>query len=141
MFVANDQLRTGGTFDRVYDWTRPDGTTLRVIGDLKTGRVDYGHGKLAMQLALYANSRRYDPRDPECRGKLDVSTQVGLIIHLPVGKAECKVYAADLLTGWEGILLADKVREWRRMERRGLLVDLALDADLLGQTGVLAKEV
>ena len=111
VFVANDQLRTGGTFDRVYDWTRPDGTTLRVIGDLKTGRVDYGHGKLAMQLALYANSRRYDPRDPECRGKLDVSTQVGLIIHLPVGKAECKVYAADLLTGWEGVLLADKVRE------------------------------
>lgn len=133
VFVANDQVRAAGTFDRLYLWHRPDGSTLRVIGDLKTGRVDYGHGKLAMQLALYAHSRRYDPARPTAREPLYASEEVGLIVHLPAGRAECRVYAVDLVAGWEGVLLADRVREWRRRSARGMLNDLALDADLLGR--------
>lgn len=133
VFVVNDEVKAAGTFDRVFRWTRPDGIQLNVIGDLKTGRVDYGQGKLAMQLALYANSSRYDPETPEERGELDVSREVGLIIHLPVGRAECRVYVTDLTLGWQGVLLASQVREWRRVSARGVLSDLALDGDLLGQ--------
>lgn len=136
VFVVNDQLKAAGTFDRIYRWTRPDGSTLRVIGDLKTGRVDYGQGKLAQQLALYAHSRRYDPDRPTAREPLYVSEEVGLIVHLPVGRAECRVYAAPLELGWRGCLLADEVREWRRATKR-ILTDLALDADLLGRSEAL----
>lgn len=126
-FVVNDEVKAAGTFDRVYLWTKPDGTTVRVVGDLKTGRVDYGHGKLAQQLALYANSKRYDPDDQEARGNLRVSTEVGLIVHLPAGAAECRVYAVDLKAGWRGVMLAAEVRAWRRESARGMLTDLALE--------------
>jgi len=128
-FVVNDEVKAAGTFDRIFEWTKPDGTTLRVCGDLKTGRVDYGHGKLAMQLALYANSSRYDPANPEWRGELDVSTEVGLIVHLPAGEADCRVYAVDLDAGWRGVMLAAVVRGWRRESARGMLTDLALEVD------------
>lgn len=130
VFVANDHVKAAGTFDRIVDWTRPDGTTVRVISDLKTGRVDYAQGKLAMQLALYANAKRYDPSNPTERGDLDVSTEVGLIVHLPVGQAECKVYSVDLELGWRGVLLAEQVRQWRRDTARGVLNDLALEFHL-----------
>ena len=130
VFVANDELRTAGTFDRVYEWSLPGREPIRVIGDLKTGRVDYGQGKLAMQLALYANSQRYDPARPTERGAVDVHPHVGLIVHLPVGKQECRVYALDLAQGWRGVVLAAQVRDWRRETSRGVLNDLALEVDL-----------
>ena len=128
VFVANDELKAAGTFDRTMDWYRDgwDEPPMRVIGDLKTGRVDYGQGKLAMQLALYANSKRYDPEKPQERESLGVSTTTGLVIHLPAGKAECKVYETDLTLGWEGLQLAKQVREWRRRTARGVLGDLDL---------------
>lgn len=132
VFVVNDALRAAGTFDRVFQWYRDgwDAEPLHVIGDLKTGRVDYGQGKLAMQLALYANSKRYDPTDPPWRGELEVSTETGLVVHLPAGRAECKVYRADLDLGYEGLLLAQQVRAWRSRTRNGVLDDLDLSFDL-----------
>jgi len=128
VFVVNDALRAAGTFDRVYDWFCDgwDRPPVRVIGDVKSGRVDYGQGKLAMQLALYANSRRYDPDVREYRGNLDVSTEVGLVVHLPAGEARCKVYRVDLALGAEGLGLAASVRGWRSKTRAGVLSDLDL---------------
>lgn len=137
VFVVNDEVGAAGTFDRLFRWERPDGQVWNVIGDLKTGRIDYGHGKLAMQLALYANSSRYDPTRPEWREALPVSRNVGLIIHLPVGSAECRVHVVDLQAGWRGVQLAKAVREYRRESARGMLYDLALEGDLMDRVGGL----
>ena len=134
-FVAVDSIRAAGTLDRVYEWHR-DGwgaEPLRVIGDVKTGRIDYGQGKLAMQLALYANGRYYDPENPTEREDPEVSTTAGLILHLPAGKTSPKAYEVDLTLGWEGVRLAQKVREWRSRTSRknaGVLADLDLTMDL-----------
>src|SRR4051812_961950 len=50
-FVVHDGFKIGGTFDRL---VRYNGQTY--IADLKTGSVDFGMGKIAMQLAVYARS-------------------------------------------------------------------------------------
>ena len=108
VFVVNDALRVGGTFDRVLVI---DGRAY--VADLKTGSIDYDAAKITMQLAVYANSRRYDPETGE-RSDLGVNIERGIIIHLPAGAGRCTLYWADLNTGWDGVNLAAEVREWRR---------------------------
>lgn len=131
-FVAVDSIRAAGTLDRVYEWYREgwEAEPVRVIGDVKTGRVDYGQGKLAMQLALYSRGNYYDQENPTERTSPEVDQEVGLIVHLPAGKTSPKVYAVDLALGWEGVRLAQKVREWRSRTSRknaGVLADLDLE--------------
>jgi hypothetical protein len=67
-FVVHDGFKIGGTFDRL---VRYNGEVY--IADLKTGSVDFGIGKIAMQLAVYAHSVRYDPAT-HLRSSLPVST-------------------------------------------------------------------
>lgn len=63
-FVVCDRLTSAGSFDRIlhYEGPGPDGLPFDddVIGDLKTGRIDYGSIKFAVQLAIYAHSEWYD---------------------------------------------------------------------------------
>jgi hypothetical protein len=108
VFVVNDDLRVGGTFDRVV--SRPEG--IRMVADLKTGSVHFDAGKIAMQLAVYANSQVYDVATGE-RSKLSVNTEVGLVFHLPQGEGKCSVLQADLVAGWQGAQLAADVWAWR----------------------------
>lgn len=107
VFVVNDELKVAGTFDRLTE------TLLGVpmVADLKTGSV-YDGGKIAMQLAVYANSAIYDTETGE-RSPLDCSKDRGLVIHLPQGEGKCKVYEADLVEGWKGAQLAADVWAWR----------------------------
>jgi hypothetical protein len=123
---VQDLLKIGGTPDRVIVWKGADldlefgtGRTAklernkRYIADVKTGKdLVFGVGKMAMQLSVYARSRPYDVTTGE-RGDHGADALVGLIIHLPVGKGECTVYAIDLFTGWEGVKIAKRVRDWR----------------------------
>lgn len=107
-FVVQDTIKVGGTFDRTL---KLGGKTY--IGDVKTGSLDYGMGKIAMQLAVYANSRAYSPATGE-RTDLDVDLERAIVIHLPIGTGKCFLRWVDIATGWEGVHLAGQVREWRK---------------------------
>ena len=109
VFVVNDDLKVGGTFDRlVYDTARP----IPLVADLKTGSISFDTGKIAMQLAVYANSQIYNIETGE-RTPLYVNASEGLVIHLPQGEGKCTLYEADLVEGWKGAQLAADVWAWR----------------------------
>lgn len=113
-FVVLDEFKVGGTFDRL---VRYNGRLK--IADIKTGQITYGMGKIAMQLAVYAHSLRYDPTTA-ARSPLgeDVDLSEAIVIHLPAGKGECTLHAVDIAAGWEQIPAAAGVRNWR--SRKGL---------------------
>ena len=108
-----DSHKIAGTPDRIS--TLPTGQ--RVIFDLKTGSLDFGIGKIAMQLAVYAHSAIYNVDTFE-RTPHNADKTVGIIAHLPAGSGTCELVEVDLVAGWEAVQLAKKVREWRT--RKGL---------------------
>lgn len=108
-FTVQDSLKVGGTPDRV----------VRVgdrsyIADVKTGSIDWGAGKIAMQLSMYAHSLIYDPKTG-LRSPLpdDLDDTRGIVIHLPAGQGACTLHWIDLAAGWEAVTLATRVRQWR----------------------------
>lgn len=110
--VVNSQVESAGTFDRLV--RLPDGRL--VVGDLKTQKsVDFGWLSIAIQLAEYAQAdAMYDDES----GQLvpmpaDLDTTVGVVMHLPVGKAACALYQIDLEAGWQAALAAHQVRQFR----------------------------
>lgn len=98
-FIVCDEVTAAGTFDRLV--RLPDGRM--VIADIKTGQKEpqYPQG-VTIQTAIYAHGHLYDPD----KGRLTylpevgVSTDVGLLIHLPAGQARCDLYLLDLTQGW-----------------------------------------
>lgn len=70
--VVNDELGVAGTLDRVVQVPgkligRQRGAKL--VADIKTGSMEYGRGKVAMQTCLYATSKTYENGSPD-RGEL-----------------------------------------------------------------------
>lgn len=108
-FSVVDDLKIGGTSDRVV--TDRDGR-LR-IADVKTGSIQWGMGKIAMQLAVYAHSVGYDFQTGKRFDLGDIDTTTGIVIHLPAGKGTCELVEVDLTAGWEAVQLATQVRAWR----------------------------
>ncbi|MGL5825571.1 MAG: hypothetical protein ACRCYU_12285 [Nocardioides sp.] len=133
-FAVQDELRVAGTLDRglkVYGelaarMAVPEGTAM--IGDLKSGRIDYGFGKIVMQLAMYSRMQRYDPvtweRSPLLFDGTPVSTSVGALIHMPSDGTHAAVYKLDLDRGWADVQLARQVRDvrnyWNRVGNKPL---------------------
>lgn len=145
--VAIEQIDAAGTPDRIcfFDGLDPDGNPAgNLITDLKTGNVEYGALKMAMQLATYSRGRFYDhtvfpaPRraddekawqkwrktvftaDEAAKAYTDlpsVNQRWGLIIHLPAGTGTCAVWWIDLALGWEAVGVASQVRELRSRKR------------------------
>lgn len=107
VFVVNDQLKVGGTFDRIVEHAG-----RRYIADIKTGRIDYAYAEISMQLAIYAGARRYRP-DTGTREDLGVERDWGLVIHLPAGAGECTVWWCNLAEGRQGVEIARQVWAWR----------------------------
>lgn len=113
-FVVCDEVQAAGSFDRL--WFTPDGRV--VVGDLKTGKSEKDYPlATAMQMAVYAHGKRYNPETGERRvldEHLDVTT--GLLIHMPP-KGGCEIVPLDLERGWEAAQLAAKVhhevRKWK----------------------------
>jgi hypothetical protein len=120
-FVVIDEIQVAGTFDRIVEYSGQ-----RYVADIKTGSIEYGVGKMAVQLALYSRGWLYQPGKPD-RGSTGVSTTAGIIIHLPAGQGRCDLYWIDLRAGWEAAELCDKVRAWRK--RKGLLAAASFAAD------------
>jgi hypothetical protein len=110
MFLVQDAIKVAGTTDRIGQ--RP-GQQPRVW-DLKTGRVDYGQLKFAIQLAIYARSRAYDPRTGHRAPIPNIDLEIGHIIHADPLTAEVTVYDVDLDKGWRAAQLARTVYDWRR---------------------------
>jgi predicted RecB family endonuclease len=106
-FCVLDSLKIGGTPDRVVTYNGK-----RYIADVKTGSIDYGALKIAMQLAVYARSQTYD-HHTKGRGDHGAEMDKGIIIHLPAGTGTCTLHWVDLLAGWEAVKVAKVVREWR----------------------------
>jgi hypothetical protein len=109
--LVHDELQLAGTSDRFY--RRPDGRLI--CADLKTGK-SIGQNPLAyiVQLAAYATAVRYDIETGARQPIGDVDTTVGLLVHLPSGKATCDVYEVDLTLGLEAARLASSVRAWQK---------------------------
>lgn len=113
-FCVLDELKIGGTPDRIVSL---NGT--RYVADIKTGSVDFGAGKICMQLAVYAASRAYHGGPQARREPLDVDQSRAIVIHLPAGEGRCELLWADIEAGWQAVGLAHEVRVWRT--RKGLL--------------------
>jgi len=112
-FGVIDDLRVAGTWDRVYSYQG-----RRFIGDTKTGSIEYGMGKIAMQLGVYAHCQAYEHQGNH-RTPLDVDQKRGIIVHLPAGTGTCQLHWVDIEAGWETASnLAPAVHEWRK--RKGL---------------------
>lgn len=151
-FVVCSELGVGGTFDRTYGYKGlgPKGQSVsgRFIGDLKTGSVEYGGLKMAMQLAIYSRAKKYDhtrfpapSRDVDEKGfqkwkKAEVSPDEaaqaytvpepvnqdwGIIVHLPSGEGVCKLYWVDLNIGWKAAQFALTLREMRSLSRKAMM--------------------
>jgi hypothetical protein len=120
-FVVNDELQVAGTFDRLLDISADKALPpwlhgRRVIGDLKTGGVDYKIGSFALQLACYARGQLYDPVTGQ-RTPLGADESIGLVVHLPQRTGRAAIYAIDLTRGYAAAGLARAVREWRTTAR------------------------
>jgi len=112
--VVRDDVFVAGRLDRLALVRFPGAQrAVRVILDIKTGRVDYSAGKIGMQLLTYALGKGYDPADPTARRDLKANRTKALLIHLPAGKAEAAAYEVDLTLAARGLKLAGEVRKWR----------------------------
>jgi hypothetical protein len=109
MFVVTDEVQAAGTFDRLV--RLPDGRTM--VADLKTGKWEhkYPHAT-ATQIAIYSHGHLYHP-DKGRMGRLPdlgVETDTGVLIHMPAGTGECRLYLLDLTIGWALATAAVAVR-------------------------------
>lgn len=141
--VVHDGLCIGGTPDRVSElevevfkvlfremWEEhgglvaPDGAIIlpgdRLITDLKTGSVEYGGLKMAMQLGIYSQSKLYDPKTGERSDLEGIRQDWGIIMHVPASTGTATLYWADLTLGWKAVQVATEIRELRRMSRKAL---------------------
>lgn len=106
-FCVQDALKIGGTPDRVVEYKGK-----RYIADLKTGSIEFGALKIAMQLAVYARSTTYDVASHK-RSPHGADLHRALIIHLPAGQARCDLVWIDIAAGWNSVLVARDVRRLR----------------------------
>lgn len=109
-FCVQDALKVGGTPDRVIEVGG-----RRFIADIKTGSIEWGVLKIAMQLAMYSRSRTYD-HTSGARGDHEADMTRGLIIHLPAGEATCSLHWVDLEAGWHAVNVAKEVRARRALK-------------------------
>jgi hypothetical protein len=132
--VVDDEGKIAGRLDRVVMVKLPgEQRARRRVLDIKTGRVDYGAAKIAMQLAKYAEMTGYDLNTHE-REDLKIDRAKGILLHLPAGEAKAHVHVVDLTVGRRGLALAKQVRTWRSEGKRA--IDLKADVlDELGSEG------
>jgi len=106
-------LSVAGTLDRLIRVVGWDGL---VVGDLKTGHsVQYAWMEIACQLYLYSRATHiYDHRTETLSEMPKVNQDKAMVIHLPVGDAECELYEINLELGSRVAAVAEVVRELRK---------------------------
>jgi predicted RecB family endonuclease len=141
-FVVQDHLKVGGTPDLVVSY----GGEL-FIADKKTGSIEWGAGKIAMQLAMYARSVFYDHVTKTRTPLGAVNLDRAIVVHLPAGQGRCELKWVDIAAGWEAVALATQVRAWRA--RRRLIYDFdpvkvlagSFDVEVIGDVVDLAASI
>jgi hypothetical protein len=108
VFTVHDGYRIGGTPDRVVKFRG-----RYYIADVKTGEISYGGLKIAMQLAVYANSTLYTATGGRHPYPWPVDTERAIVIHLPAGQGFCSLHWVNIAAGWEAVETASMVRGWR----------------------------
>lgn len=134
-FCVYDPYQIGGTPDRVIKFMG-----RYYIADVKTGTIDFGQLKFAMQFAVYSRSTPYDyRRNPkegiaisgadslQLRGSWpgEIDQSRALLIHLPQGEGTCSIYWVDIAAGWDAVQIAAAVRAWRNRKNLITPFDLA----------------
>ena len=119
-FTVHDHLRIGGTPDRIVEYGGE-----RYIADIKTGSIEYGVLKIAMQLAVYAASQLYDITSGE-RTPHGASLNRGIVIHLPAGTGTCTLHWVDIEVGSQAVQVARQVREQRTRTFKDLTAPFGL---------------
>lgn len=148
--VVNDELRVAGRLDRVFLVKLPeirdpktggvikpaDTRAKRYVGDIKTGNVEFSPGKIAQQLDMYQKGTPYDLDTHERLASHGANPQWGLLLHVPAGKAECRVHLVDLKLGAKGNALAAQVRAFRNDGKRAYStkVDVVAIVDEAGES-------
>jgi hypothetical protein len=135
VFVAVDAtdegttIRGAGSLDRII--RHPEFGVC--VADIKTGAEEpkYPLG-VTTQVAIYSRGSRY--RDARFAGSPaftdgeanadgtayrkelhpELNKSVGIMIHLPLDRVECSLYALDLDHGWDSLLLGNRVQKSRR---------------------------
>ena len=145
--VVVNSLGVAGTPDRIshYDGPGPTGRLVsgKYVTDFKTGSVEYGALKMAMQVAIYSRGEFYDHtvfpsvdtadkkafaawKKTEFPAELavtaytpqaDVNQRWGIIMNLPAGSGECTLHWVDLTIGWRMAKLALRIRAARSTKR------------------------
>lgn len=111
VFGVEDVYRCAGRWDAKVSLP---GRALPQILDLKTAQsMDFGMGKIAIQLAVYSRCVPYDIATDRRRPGLLVDQHVGLVLHLPSGGGKASLIEVDIQAGWEAVPLALAVRTWR----------------------------
>lgn len=119
LFVANRQLKSAGSFDRLMHCNE---TGDAIIADLKTGTKDdpeyaakYGALAWSMQLATYATALPYDGGflSWEDWGLPVPSAMRGVVCYIPRGTGKCHIIDIDLAAGLHAVKLAVDVRSAR----------------------------
>lgn len=122
-FVVCDELQVAGTADRLL---QVDGHDKLVIGDTKSGDVEFGLQKIAVQLAVYAHGQLYN-HETGARASLgEVDLERAIIIALNASLGTCELIWIDIAAGWEAAKESAWVRDWRK--RRGLTEPFAAGA-------------
>lgn len=131
-FVVVDGVKAAGTADRVGQ--RP-GEKPRVW-DVKTGRVDYGQLKFAVQLACYARGQFYNPANGERREWPEIDLEVGYILHADPHTGTVTPYEVDLVAGWEAAKVARHVYGLRKAK---VMREVSFDAPAPARTQSIAS--
>ena len=117
-FCVQDHLKIGGTPDRIVEF---EGS--RYIADIKTGSIEWGALKIAMQLSVYSRSQNYD-HATGTRTPHGADVNRGIIIHLPAvddpADATCTLHWVDLEAGNHAVNVAKQVREQRTRKFKDL---------------------
>lgn len=108
--TVHDELKVAGTPDRIFEYEGE-----RYIGDLKTGNIELGILKIAMQLGIYSRAKLYDPDTGE-RTEHGARTDKGLIFHVPFQTGTAELVWVDLNAGWEAVQVARDVKRQRSIK-------------------------
>jgi hypothetical protein len=115
-FVVEDIYGFAGTFDRlVYYWVPCEicGKHNRIL-DLKSGLSEMGKSTMAMQLAIYAHSRYYDPVTGARRDIPDLCLCRGIVVRLVAGSGQAVLRWINIAQAWEeGMPLLDRLKTYQ----------------------------
>jgi hypothetical protein len=117
MRTVHDVLQVAGTADRLYAMGK--GSKQRLyIGDTKSGNIELGILKIAMQLAVYARSWLYDVDNGAERDTHGADFERGIVMHMPAtddpAEAKCELHWIDIAAGWKETRVARDIWNARK---------------------------